>query len=69
MVFANIYAPNKVRDQCTYFKDWKEIYCIPFRVAIDSRTHKFQFKESELFTTLSGRNLYYITVFHLVADY
>ena len=23
-IFANIYAPNKVRDQCTYFKDLQE---------------------------------------------
>ena len=27
-----------------YELDWKEIYCIPFRVTVDSRSREFQFK-------------------------
>ena len=30
-------------EKYNYQLDWKEIYCIPFRVTVDSRSREFQF--------------------------
>ena len=41
----NIY--KEVRSKVEIFAkniDWKEVYCIPFRVTVDSRSREFQFK-------------------------
>ena len=37
-------AQLKYSEKCNYQLDWKEIYCIPFRVTVDSRSREFQFK-------------------------
>ena len=37
-------AQLKYSKKYNYQLDWKEIYCIPFRVTVDFRSHKFQFK-------------------------
>ena len=35
-------APLKYSEKYNYQLDWKEIYCIPFRVTVDSRSREFQ---------------------------
>ena len=37
-------AELKYSEKYNYQLDWKEIYCIPFRVTVDSRSREFQFK-------------------------
>ena len=37
-------AQLKYSEKYNYQLDWKEIYCIPFRVTVDSRSREFQFK-------------------------
>ena len=37
-------AQLKYSEKYNYQLDWKEIYCIPFRVTVDSRSREFQFR-------------------------
>ena len=37
-------AQLKYSEKYNYQLDWQEIYCIPFRVTVDSRSREFQFK-------------------------
>ena len=37
-------AQLKYAGKYNYQLDWREIYCIPFRVTVDSRSREFQFK-------------------------
>ena len=37
-------AQLKYSEEYNYQLDWKEIYCIPFKVTVDSRSREFQFK-------------------------
>ena len=37
-------AQSKYSEKYNYQLDWQEIYCIPFRVTVDSKSREFQFK-------------------------